>query len=48
MTARFSAPVRTGRALDVHIWDEGHVHLFRTKTGDTAVLDGGAFRTKAA
>jgi hypothetical protein len=39
--------VRPGQALDVHIWEEGRVFLFRTKVGDTVVLDRGVFRTKA-
>ena len=47
MQARFSAPVLPGQALDVHIWDEGDVYLFRTKVGETVVLDRGVFRTKA-
>ena len=47
MKARFSSPVLPGQILDVHIWDEGDVCLFRTKVGDTVVLDRGVFRTKA-
>jgi acyl dehydratase len=47
MTARFSAPVRPGEVLDVHIWDEGDTYLFRTMVGDTVVLDRGVFLTKA-
>ena len=47
MTARFSSPVLPGQTLDVHIWDDGDVSLFRTKVGDTVVLDRGVFRTKA-
>ena len=48
MQARFSAPVRPGQALDVHIWDEGDVYLFRTTAGETVVLDRGVFLAKAA
>ena len=48
LRARFSAPVRPGQALDVHIWDEGDVSLFRTMAGDRIVLDRGVFLAKAA
>ena len=48
MTARFSSPVRPGEVLDVHIWDEGDVSLFRTMAGDRVVLDRGVFLAKAA
>jgi acyl dehydratase len=46
MQARFSAPVRLGDTLDVHVWDEGDVCLFRAYVGQTAVLDRGLFRKK--
>jgi acyl dehydratase len=46
MRARFSAPVWPGDVLDVHIWDEGDVCLFRTMVGQKAVLDRGVFRKK--
>jgi acyl dehydratase len=46
MQARFSAPVRLGDHLDVHIWDEGDVCLFLTMVGGTVVLDRGVFRKK--
>jgi hypothetical protein len=46
MGARFSAPVWPGDVLDVHIWDEGDVCLFRTTVGEKAVLDRGVFRKK--
>jgi protein involved in polysaccharide export with SLBB domain len=46
MRARFSAPVRPGDVLDIHIWDEADVCLFRTMVGETVVLDRGVFRKK--
>ena len=46
MQARFSAAVRLGDSLDVHIWDEGDVCLFLTMVGGTVVLDRGVFRKK--
>ena len=46
MRARFSAPVWPGDVLDVHIWDEGDVCLFRTMVGEKVVLDRGVFRKK--
>jgi acyl dehydratase len=48
LRARFSAPVRPGQALDVHLWDEGDTWLFQTKVGDTVVLDRGVFQAKTA
>lgn len=46
LRARFSAPVRPGQSLDVHIWDEGDTWLFQTKVGNTVVLDRGVFQPK--
>lgn len=58
MAARFSAPVLPGQTLEIHIWEQeagqaSETHAaptcsFRTKVGDTVVLDRGTFTTRAA
>ena len=43
MSARFSAPVMPGDALDVRIWAGDGQAWFATSVGDTVVVDGGYF-----